>query len=553
MEIKASHITKNGVSKPTSGVEVPLVSVIIPCYNHGIYLPDAIRSIEVQDYPNVEIIVVDDGSTDNTKETAANFPTVTYVYQHNQGLSAARNTGAQNSRGELLVFLDADDLLLPHALACNVQYLQHHPAAAFVSGGHELITADGQRIALMQRTVNTDHYINFLKINYIGMHGTVMYRRWVFGEFAYDVTLRACEDYDLYLKVARKYPVVHHTEILTAYRMHSTNMSGNNQLMLTQVVAVLKRQERFLQTAAERKAYKEGMSGWKNFYCGKLYVELRTGKAKATKENLSLLRQHRRQYYFQFFIMKLISGQTLLLKKAPDVVHRLLNKLGLHNNYVPSPGKVRFGDFNRTTPINTNFGVNRGGAVDRYYIENFLAKHAAVVKGRVLEVGDDQYTRKFGGENVQKSEVLDVDANNDKATFIGDLSNAGAIPDNSFDCFILTQTLQYVFDLEAAIKTCYRVLKPGGSLLLTVPGIGQIGKLKSEKENYLWSFTDTSIQRLLTGVFPQAHVQVKAFGNVLSATAFLYGLGLPEIKKASLDVEDPYYQVIITAAAKKPV
>lgn len=531
----------------------PLVSVIIPCYNHGAFLPDAIESILNQTYKNIEIVVVDDGSKDNTREVAAQFPAVKYVYQENQGLSAARNTGAQNSEGDLLVFLDADDLLNPHALSCNVQYLQDHPAAAFVSGGYELITADGQRIELMQRTIEADHYVNLLKMNYIGMHGTVMYRRWVFKEFAYDVSLGACEDYDLYLKVARKYPVVHHTEILTKYRMHGTNMSGNNSLMLAQAIAVLKRQKASLQTAVEREAYKEGMTGWKNYYCDLLFVDLRTRRVKATKENLSLLRQHKTQYYFQFLLMNIISRRSQFLKKAPAFIPRFLNRVGLYKTYRPLPGKVQLGDLNRTTPISTDFGMDRGGAIDRYYIENFLEKHAGVIKGRVLEIGNNHYTRKFGGANVQKSDVLDVDVNNPKASFVADLSNAEAIPDNSFDCFILTQTLQYVFDLEAAMKTCYRILKPGGSLLLTVPGLAQIGKLKSEKENYLWSFTDNSVQKIVTGVFSQEHVQVKAFGNVLAATAFLYGLGLPEVKKESLDVEDSCYQVIITAAAKKPV
>lgn len=531
----------------------PLVSVVVPCYNHAAYLPASIGSILNQTYKNIEIVVVDDGSKDDTREAAAGFPQVKYVYQENQGLSAARNTGARNSAGELLVFLDADDLLYPQALECNVEYLRRYPAAAFVSGGYELITADEQRIELMQRTVETDHYRHLLKMNYIGMHGTVMYRRWVFDEFTYDVSLRACEDYDLYLKVARQYPVVHHTEILTKYRMHGTNMSGNNQLMLQQALAVLQRQKASLQTALERKAYKEGMKEWKNYYCDLLFVDLRTRRVKATKENLSLLRQHKTPYYLRFYLMKFLSKPVQLLKKAPDFLQRPLNKLGLFKSYVPLPGNVQLGDLNRTRPISTDFGLTRGGAIDRYYIQNFLEKHAGAVKGRVLEIGDDRYTREFGGGNVQKSEVLDVNASNPKATFVADLAAAGEIPDNSFDCFILTQTLQYVYNLEAALQTCYRILKPGGSLLLTVPGIGQIGKLESEKKNYLWSFTDTSIQKIVTSVFPPAQVEVKAFGNVLAATAFLYGLGLPEVPKASLDVEDPYYQVIITAVAKKPI
>jgi SAM-dependent methyltransferase len=145
-----------------------------------------------------------------------------------------------------------------------------------------------------------------------------------------------------------------------------------------------------------------------------------------------------------------------------------------------------------------------------------------------------------------------VDESNKQATFIGDLSNAPQLPDNSFDCIVLTQTLHLIYNYKDALQTCYRILKPGGALLLTVPGISHIDQ-GEWKDIWLWSFTQASIKRLLGDTFPHQETPVETFGNVLAATAFLYGMGLPEVNKAQLDETDPHYQVIITACAVKPL
>jgi SAM-dependent methyltransferase len=228
---------------------------------------------------------------------------------------------------------------------------------------------------------------------------------------------------------------------------------------------------------------------------------------------------------------------------------RILNYFGLFR-YAPKVNHVKWGDFKRTTPFSKQFGYDRGGPVDRYYIENFLEKNKAFVKGQVLEIGDNEYTLRFGGPGVVKSDILHVDANNPLATYIGDLSDAPQIPDNSFDCIILTQTLHLIYDYENALRTCYRTLKPGGVLLLTVPGISNID-FTDWAHLWLWSFTDTVIKKMLEKIFSPGNFETEVFGNVMVATAFLYGMGLPEIPKEKLDQTDPHYQVIITAKAIK--
>ena len=215
-----------------------------------------------------------------------------------------------------------------------------------------------------------------------------------------------------------------------------------------------------------------------------------------------------------------------------------------------SIGRVNFGNLRRLTPISNIFGFDRGRPIDRYYIENFLSQYANDIHGRVLEIEDDSYTRQFGGTRVTTRDVLHVTEGNPKATFVGDLTCAEHIPSNIFDCVILTQTLQLIFDMNAALKTLYRILKPGGVLLATLPGISPIDT--DWNGVYYWGFTTLSAQKLFTEIFPEENVIVEAYGNVLAAIAFLEGLAVEDIRAEELDYRDPAYQVSITVRAVKP-
>jgi glycosyltransferase involved in cell wall biosynthesis len=537
--------------------EPALVSIIITCYNHAHYLPESINSILNQHYQHVEIILVDDGSIDNTKEIATLYPCVKYVYQTNQGLSAARNTGIDHSRGEFLVFLDADDWLLPNSLATNVSYLQKHTKAAFVSGEHIKVNEFQQTIIEGKRKlIIEDHYQHLLHHNYIEMHAAVMYRRWVFDLFRFDTTLKACEDYDMYMNIMRSYPVVHHQEPVAAYRKHSENMSGNIPLMIETGLLVMQRQQPYLKNEKEKRYSKEGIHFWKQYYGQQLYHKLQKAPlfelSRQRRHDLNTLLKYRSPLFFKYLsytpIMKL--KQSFLSKAKPSIKH-LASAVGIYKYALPPKGKIKRGDFNRTKPFSKSFGYDRGGPVDRYYIENFLQQHETRIKGRVLEIGDNDYTLQFGADKITKSDILHIDDSNPNATFVGDLSNAPHLPSDSFDCIILTQTLHLIYDFKAALQTCYRILKPGGSLLLTVPGITPIDQ-GEWKNIWLWSFTEASIKRLLTDTFPKENFKINTNGNVLVATSFLYGVGLPEMKKEEMDYVDPHYPVIITAIAQKP-
>jgi len=256
--------------------EQPLVSIVIPCYNQGRFLKEAILSIRNLDYPNSETILIDDGSTDNTAEIARSFPWVKYFFQNNQGLPAARNAGFALSKGQFLIFLDADDWLCPEAISRNLVFLMANPALAMVSGCHNVTNANGEITYEVSELVKSKHYVCLLRRNYIGNPAAVLYPRWIIEEFPFDTLpdVKACEDYDQYLKISRKYPVLHHREKISFYRKHDANMSNDSKLMLVSVLNVLKRQKPFLRNEEERQALNVGRKQWTNLYMSLLHKEI---------------------------------------------------------------------------------------------------------------------------------------------------------------------------------------------------------------------------------------------------------------------------------------
>lgn len=218
----------------------------------------------------------------------------------------------------------------------------------------------------------------------------------------------------------------------------------------------------------------------------------------------------------------------------------------------PPVGLVRFGSLRRLQPIGRIFGSEWGQCIDRYYIESFLARYAVDINGHVLEVADNAYTQRFGGTRVQQSDVLHIAPHHPGATVTADLTCADHLPSDMFDCIIFTQTLQFIYDVRAALHTLYRILKPGGVLLVTCHGISQIARWDMDHWGEYWRFTSLSAHKLFTEVFPVSSVTLQAHGNVLAATAFLHGLVSEELRQEELNYFDPDYEVLITIRAVKP-
>ncbi|MDP2730761.1 MAG: methyltransferase domain-containing protein [Dehalococcoidales bacterium] len=205
----------------------------------------------------------------------------------------------------------------------------------------------------------------------------------------------------------------------------------------------------------------------------------------------------------------------------------------------------------RLRKVGAALGFDQGSCIDRYYIEKFLSDHIPDIRGHVLEIGDDTYTRRFGAEQVIRSDVLHRTEDNPGATIVADLTSAGPIPQDTFDCIILTQTLQYIYELPAAIETLHRILKPGGVVLATVPGIAYISRYDLEHWGEYWRLTTQSAKRLFSEVFPPQKVAAQAYGNLLAAAAFLCGLSADGFKAEELDCRHPDFEVVVTVRAVK--
>src|SRR5215472_7077342 len=244
------------------------VAVVITTYNHAAFLDDAIRSVVHQSIPADEIIVVDDGSTDHPDSVVSGYTHVRLIRQRNQGLSAARNTGLKAAVGDKIIFLDADDRLCQGAIEAGLECFVRHSEAGFVYGGFHLIDAGGVVTGdPVCRDIGPDPHIAFLRGNQVGMHGTVMYdRRRLLDAGGFDVTLRRCEDYDIYLRMSRNHPVANHRHIVAEYRRHGTNMSSNSLEMLRSVQRVLARYRPLTRSGPAAVAWRQGQAYWRHYY-----------------------------------------------------------------------------------------------------------------------------------------------------------------------------------------------------------------------------------------------------------------------------------------------
>jgi SAM-dependent methyltransferase len=215
----------------------------------------------------------------------------------------------------------------------------------------------------------------------------------------------------------------------------------------------------------------------------------------------------------------------------------------------PRVGGVELGDLNRLTPISRDWGFDRGTPIDRFYIERFVAAHADDIRGRALEVANNEYTLRYGGERVTQSDVLHPVEGNPRATVVADLARPEASLEGLFDCIICTQTLQLIFEVRDAVTQLYRWLKPGGVLLASVPGISQISREDMEQTGDYWRFTGASVQKIFSAEFGRGAVEVEVLGNVFAAVAFLHGIAAEECDAAWLLEADPQFQMLMTVRA----
>jgi glycosyltransferase involved in cell wall biosynthesis len=535
----------------------PRVSVIIIFLDAERFLDEAIKSVFDQTFRDWELLLVNDGSTDRSTQIAFDWtdrhPGRVIYLSHdgdvNRGMSASRNVGIERSQGQYIAFLDADDVWLPHKLEQQVAILDSQPTAAMVYGATEYWKSwtgkkeDQSQDRVPELAVRTNSLIEppellsvLLRNPVVTTTGALARREVVERLGGFEESFRGLhEDQVFYTKICLQSPVFVSSECWYRYRRHSDSFcaraekSGeHNQERLL----FLKWVERYLTQ--------------NRINDNRVWEALKKANWEAEHPTLFKITNYLR-YRARLLREEL---RQLARRWLPKSLVESLRRRRHGSKYIPPPGHMNLGDLRRTSPVSLVFGFDRGLPVDRYYIEEFLARNASSIHGRVLEIGDDSYTRKYGGDRVTDREILSVDSSNTKATIIADLSNAENIESDSFDCIILTQTLHLIYDVPAALRHLYRILKPRGLLMATFPGISQIDHYQWH-DSWYWGFTTHSANRLFAEVFGADKILVENYGNVLSATAFLQGLAYHELTEEELNHTDSDYQLLIAVRAEK--
>jgi GT2 family glycosyltransferase len=535
--------------------ERPLVSIVVPFRDEERFLGDAVASVLAQTYDAWELLLVDDGSRDGStalaRELARAHPGRIHYLEHeghaNLGTSVARNLGIAHAKGESLAFLDADDVFLPDRLERELPILLASSRIGMVWSlveqwhGWTGRDADRARDRVIPHDGHVDRVIEPPEL-LLGLlepgrlapspSGVLLRREVVERAGGFEPSFTGMhDDQAFFAKVFLATPVFRSARCVARYRQHADSCYTRAKREGTRA-------------AAERR-----FVGWLAGY-------LRPHLAAQPALRRALARRRRRLRHPRLAALQATAARAghrlvrALTARLPDGVRGALRRALARHRVWPPVGAVRMGSLRRLTPISRRWGADRGQPVDRYYIERFLQRHAADIRGRVLEIGDDRYARRYGGERVERVDVLDVRPTNDRATIVADLGDPGdRLPAGAFDCVLLCQTLMFVWDVGAALRAVHRALKPGGVVLATLGGITQTASWDGP---WYWRFTGESAHRFFAAVFPARHVSVSAEGNVLAAIAMLHGLAVEDLRPGELHPHDPAYEVVVLVRAGKP-
>lgn len=233
------------------------VAVVIPCFQHAQHLRGAIESVLGQTVRAAEIIVVDDGSTDRPEEVTRAFPKVRLIVQENRGLAGARNTGLRKAKSDKIIFLDADDRLLPEAVATGLAAFERNPGAAFVYGAYREV----RRFRDTERFRAVETRCDLVRSNGIGMIASVMFdRKKLLAAGGFDESLGMCEDWDAYLRLSREWPFALHRDAVARYVRHRGNMSNDVTTLKAWIEVVRQKERRRGLTDDEQAAWQEGIA-----------------------------------------------------------------------------------------------------------------------------------------------------------------------------------------------------------------------------------------------------------------------------------------------------
>ena len=535
-----------------------LVTVIVIFLDEARFIREAIESVFAQTHQHWELLLVDDGSRDQStgiaRSIADQHPEKIRYLEHadhqNLGMSASRNLGIRHAKGKYIAFLDADDVWLPVKLEQQLAIFRAYPAAEMVlgpvqwwyswTGNPQDLKLDFVRGLNIQpnRLIEPPELLTtLLQKETVTSTVSLILREAIVHVGGFEETFRGLyEDQAFFAKLSSSVPIYVSNTCWYRWRKHSDSACSD---------AVTSGQYQ-----AERLKYLMWLENYLSRR-GILHDDLlRTLKNQIWKCRHPSLSRLRNSVQNPRWMKRTLRG--LAVDILPSVCRQWLSARLHRKEYVPPVGWVRFGSFRRMEPFSRVLGIDRGLPIDRYYIEKFLSEHCRDIAGHVLEIGDDRYTRKFGRDKVVKSDVLNL-FDSPQTTIAADLTHDD-LPSEQFDCVICTQTLPFIYDVRAALQTLYRVLKSGGVLLATVAGgTHPISIFDMEHWGDYWRFTSLSARLLFREVFPEENLQVKTYGNVMAATAFINGLVVEDLSRVNLDYYDPNYEVVVVVRAVKPL
>jgi glycosyltransferase involved in cell wall biosynthesis len=538
------------------------VSVIVPFFNAEPFLEEAISSVFEQTFDDWELLLVDDGSSDRSTDIAVRYADghadrVRYI-EHpahaNRGPSAARNAGLAHAQGEYLAFLDADDVWLPHKLEQQVAILLTYPDCGCVYGiaqnwfGWTGIDTDRRRDYLEDVRIATDRLYPppSLAVPYLRrsvpvpcpsdmlMRHTALANVGTFEE-SFVGTSQVYEDQAFTIRVALHCWIYVSGECWIKYRRHPQSANALSKQL-----------------------------GWKND-ARRFFIEYLQRYLQSRGETKGPVWQALQGELFPFrrpTLYRIVSAPTRAIGGTEHLIRRVAGRIVPPRLRAKLQAKPHRGSSSlplgklppellwSKRPISDKWGFDRGQPIDRYYIERFLSNNMLFIRGRVLEIGEPTYTEKFGQGRVASSETLHYDS--PSATYCGDLTNPDGLPCNVFDCIICTQTLHVIYDMRAAMHTLVHMLKPGGILLATLPGISRLSPEDAAKWGDFWRVTSFSARRLFAEVVPERCIEIQTYGNVLTAVAFLHGIAAEEMQPQELEYRDQLYEVIIGVRIVRP-
>ena len=496
------------------------VATIVRCADMLRHVYETVASIERQSVSGGEVVLVTDSSTPAAAQPwladLARARSCSIAHATGSTPGSVWNAGIRVTGAPYVMCVEAGDLLSPSFHEAASARLDEETPVDLVTSGVQWLGPGGVRHATTPTRVDLEALVADTET----IHSASMFRRQAWIELnGFDETLPALEAYEFWLRLladGRRCEVVEQPLLIRPLRQDTLyRRAWDREPHMAAVARILgQHTELFARDPATA-----------------LY-----GREQQLREAAAQYREAVARRDDSLREIETLKARAVELRDALPTEER---------------DAVNLGDLNRTTPVAGDWGYERGQPIDRYYIERFLERHASDIRGIVLEIQEADYTLKFGGGGVTRSDVLDLDASNPRATVISDLRSANNIQSHTYDCVILTQTIHVVDDVHAVLSECARILRPGGVLLATLPSASRVC-LEYGHDGDFWRVTEAGARHLFAEIFPAEALEVEAFGNVLVNAAFLYGLGCHELSPADFDAVDPYFPLIVTVKARKP-